>query len=310
MKTKLLAVFVLSVLILSCFWIFKVLKQEPLSTPQSAETPTSFALIPVIGFSSSNVPCIDAQIEKEKFVVELDSGYDGDISLQNSLVQKLTEKTFAGTTWVRGFRGNRYQKNAYNIPRITIGGMSFSDRVLEEENEDLQKESMIIKRKDGSDFHIVGKVGWKLLNRDVLFLDLRHSTIALCDSIETFQKKGHPLERFVKTPLLIERNLIEFKATTPNGPLRCFLDTGSTINLLNVENPNEQPLEKITIDEKNLVNFPAFQIDGKDFGMISFHTVPLRFPIHVEAILGMEFLSNHQVLIDFKNLQIYFSESP
>ena len=147
-----------------------------------------------------------------------------------------------------------------------------------------------------------------LFNQYTLFLDLDHSTITICDSIETFREKGnHLLSTFTKIPFLDDRNLIEFIAMSPDGPLRCFLDSGCTFNHINVENLDNKPLDEMVQNEENFVDYLTFQIEGKDFGPITFRPFPIKLPIHIEAILGMEFLSEHLVFIDFKNRYIYIA---
>ena len=64
-------------------------------------------------------------------------------------------------------------------------------------------------------------------------MDCDNSLIAFCDSLDTLRKQGYPVDLFIETPLLLDRNSIEFQAMTEKGPIRCMLDTGSTWNMLN-----------------------------------------------------------------------------
>jgi hypothetical protein len=89
--------------------------------------------------------------------------------------------------------------------------------------------------------------------------------------------------------------------------VRCVLDTGSTWNVLN--EGNEEISEQALWLPDNIVQYPFFQIEGSDFGPIAFHRMSIRIPIRIEAILGMEFIKNHRIFLDFANKSIYFSSN-
>jgi len=52
----------------------------------------------------------------------------------------------------------------------------------------------------------------------------------------------------------------------------------------------------------------TFQINGKEFGPVNF--VKIKSPLKIDAIIGMEFIEDHLIFIDFKKEKIYFSELP
>jgi len=94
---------------------------------------------------------------------------------------------------------------------------------------------------------------------------------------------------------------------TSQGPLLCMIDTGCTKNLIFTSNPDGKSIQELFRDKENFTTFTTFQIGEKEFGATTFRPFPIAFPIKVEAILGMEFLVDHQVLIDFKNAEVYFA---
>lgn len=271
-----------------------------------------FAHIPIAHFSTSNLPYLEVEIEKQRFLLLLDLGYSRYVSLHENLVKKLQQKTFLKVVKNRGFRGIEYGKNYYKIPKIKIGPLSINHIGLEEECSKQQQNSILYEKKSFFSFNSRnndGKLGWQAFKNTVLLLDLGNECIKICSSIETF-KTEYSLENFTQIPLSTDQNLVEFETTTTSGSLRCFLDTGCTVNMINKEPPDGVSLEKAFLDENNTVKFTEFKIGDKDFGETSFHALPIRLPIKVEAVIGMEFLMNHQVLIDFKNEYIYFSKNP
>ena len=91
---------------------------------------------------------------------------------------------------------------------------------------------------------------------------------------------------------------------TSEGPLRCVLDTGATMNILHTELQDEGAIEEIL--EGGRFERNEFQVSGVNLGKVSFYPLPIRLPIRIDAILGMDFLSDYLVFIDFRNGQIYF----
>jgi len=86
-----------------------------------------------------------------------------------------------------------------------------------------------------------------------------------------------------------------------------MLDTAASWNILNGEIEDGKSVDEAMWDESNLVECPSFKIDGTDFGKIAFHRIPIKIPIHIEAILGIEFFQKHLVFLDFANGCAYIS---
>jgi hypothetical protein len=132
------------------------------------------------------------------------------------------------------------------------------------------------------------------------------------------------VDAFIETPLLLDRNSIEFEAMTETGPIRCILDTGSTGNMLNKDmqggfnnhmifNPDTidqherlNPLnsDQMQFDIEDICDMPLLKIGGKDFGTVKFRK--MKSPFEIDAIIGMDFLDSKLVFIDFPNRKIYF----
>jgi hypothetical protein len=234
----------------------------------------------------------------------LDLGYTRLVSLEREILAQIPEKVFVKTVSTQGFQGNVYTSQIYKIPSAGIGGLTFSPVVLEEEHQSLQTEAAVIKDRDG--FVADGKLGWRLFNDSLLFLDLKNGKIAVSDSVRTFEERWGSLKSFAKVPFSLEKELIEFLITTPRGPLYCVLDSGCTLNHLQMKNRQDLSAQEILSDESRIVNFDHVRIGNKEFGAIAFRPLPIALPIRVQAVLGMDFLLNTQVLIDFKNRYIYF----
>ncbi len=269
-----------------------------------------FVSVPISEYSSANLPCVNVEIEGRQLLFLLDLGFRGDLSLDNDVLDSLDSKTFVGERRTYGVRGKPYTNKSYRIPKAVIGSMSFSPPMVQEENSEFLKDSRIAINDNIESSKEVGRLGWELFLQSNLLLDIPHSQIAFCDSLDTLIKHGYQNETFTRIPLLLERGLVEFEASISDGVLRCMLDTGATFSVLNNDVEEEgKSLDGLAWDPDKVAEYPSLKINGKDFGPVLLHPLPIRIPIRIEAILGMDFLKNHIVFLSFGDQCAYFSKN-
>lgn len=298
-KKKIAAVFFLGCLLLGCLLVPYVWHKKEILKQSDAKP--FFTEIPVAQYTHSNLPCFDIVLSGKTLTAILDLGYTRQVSLRSDLVPTILEKQFLKTVPVWGVRGERFQQNLYRARAVKIDNLNIAPILLEEDLPELHEQAQIVKTEEG--FIEDGKLGWRLFKNMVLFLDFNEDKIEVADSLETFENHNN-LADFVKVPLILDRELLEFDMTTPQGPVRCFLDTGCTSNHLHSSNPNNLLLDELYF--KSVVQFPSVNIGNKKFGPITFHALPLQVPVRIQGVLGMEFLFSTEVFIDFKNQSIYF----
>ena len=211
---------------------------------------------------------------------------------------------------MHGIRGKEYPINLYQVPKLKIDKMAFIHPTVQEENVEFEKDAVFLREGSTHSPQEPGRLGWELFYHSNLLIDVKNSQIAFCDGLNTLTKQGYPVQDFIFAHLLLERGLVEFEAETPDGILRCTLDTGATWNMLNTEIDEGKPLEQVMWEPNRVREYPFFKASGKELGPLSFHTVPIKLPIHIEAILGMEFFRDHLVFLDFEKKQLYFYKYP
>ena len=265
-----------------------------------------FIPIPLTKFSSTQAPCFDVAIDDQTFSMLLDLGFQGDLAIENNLIDQIPSKTFLYTKTMHGIQGKEYATDLYRVPKIKMGAMAFIDPILQKNNEEFSKDSVFVQNGQKPSEQEPGSLGWELFYNTNLLIDIKNSKIAFCDSLDTLKNQNYETEYFAKTELFIERGLIEFEAQTANGPLKCTLDTGSTLNMINSN--NDLSFDQMVWNSDNIREVSSFKINNKDFGTITFHQVPIKIPIKVDAILGMEFFHDHLVFINFSEKQIYFAK--
>lgn len=267
-----------------------------------------FITAPITKWSATQAPCLDILIEKKRISVELDLGFRGNVTFTKQWVDSLSSKTFLREKTMYGIRGKEYATNLYQVPALEIGKMTFLKPILQEEEEIFAKDSTFVQKGQKESPKEPGRVGWELFSNVNLLVDAKNSLIAFCDSLDTLEMHGYKVEEFTCSPLLLQRGLVEVEVEIPEGMVRCVLDTGSTWNMLNCESEPKQSIDDLIWKEDNIVEYSSLKINENDFGPISFHKLPIKIPIRVEAILGMDFFKNHIVFLDFKKKFIYFSK--
>ena len=261
--------------------------------------------------SIAHIPHLEMEIENKTIPISLDLGLSGYVALKDSTLNKIQDKVFLKQSWKYGLRGVQRYHDIYRLPLIKIGTLTFRDIPVNQQDPAFEDESVIILNKEKYNplaDQTQGRLGWMPFSHVVLFLDMQKLKMVVCGSVETFQKKEHSLRSYTKAPLLLDRDLVEFEVMTSQGPMRCMLDTGCTFNIFNTPNSRDEPLNQMIQDKARLTTFSSFQMGGEEFGPITFRPLPIKLPIEVKAILGMEFFDRHRVLIDFKNRQIYFTK--
>lgn len=301
--------FLLGILVPPCVWISKSFRKEV--PPQKTQHlkciyGSYFIPISISKFTAANQPCISAKINDQTISLMLDLGLRGQFSFSSQFLSGIENKTYLRSKKMYGIRGIEYEEKIFEIPEITIGSMIFSHPNIHECAERFHADATLMKKDNELSTPEPGKAGWELFGNINLFLDLRNSKIAFCDSLSTLENHGYKIANFTKTPLLLQRGLVEFETETPQGCLRCMLDTGATWNILNTEVEEGKSIEQVVHESSNILEYLSFKIGTQDFGPIAFHCIPIKIPIHIEAILGMEFLEDHLVFLDFADNHAYF----
>ncbi len=264
-----------------------------------------FLSVPITKFSSINSPCLDVKINNTLYSVELDLGFRGYLTMYQDMVDQIAEKKEAGHRKMYGIRGKEYLNTLYDLEKIRIGDMSFLNITLQGEERAFIADSILRKSGEEPILRDPGRLGWCLFQNSNLLVDIQGKKLIFCDSLENLQEHGYFLSKWTEAPMLLDQGLVEFHAVSPQGILRCMLDTGATLNMLHLK--GTQTIDEALQDPQNIISYPWFSIGGQNIGEISFHSVPIQLPIPVQAILGMQFFSKQIVFLDFTNEKILFT---
>jgi hypothetical protein len=246
------------------------------------------SVLNISSVSFAGTPCIETSIEEEIVSMELDLGLQGDLSIHKNFIEKIKNKDFIGTKSFVGFNGIPYEKELYRLPYFLLGNLSFYNRILQEHDSKFDQQSTLFVQDPEE---TIGRIGWKIFADQALLLDVKNQKLLLSKSGSTLASrlKGN----FAIYPLTTDNGLLEFFLKTPEGNLKCLIDSGSTWNFLNRQVQSKKNLEngQLSLDEQVIIH--------SDLGEIAFHKAVTTGLDEEQAVLGMEFLEDRQVLIDF-----------
>ena len=267
-----------------------------------------FVSVPIIKFSPSQMLSVNVSIEDRVYPMYLDLGLASDLNMVESHAKEIVLKQALGSKSMYNFRGEKTEVPLYRIPEIAIQDMVFSNAVLQVDCEKSRYRTVFVQNGGAPSPQDGGLLGWRLFYTTNLLLDLHQKRIAFSNSLATLKTQGYETEDWIETPLHIESGLLAIDIELPDKQVRCVLDTGSTRNLINHQSLTEQSLETAYWDPNNWIEFSYFRINQHQLGSIGFQKLPVKLPIHVEAILGMEFFERYLVFLDFPNRRAYIAK--
>lgn len=247
-----------------------------------------FFTVPIDSYAYGNMPCVQAKIDGKNCCLGLDLGFNCSLVLTKELFEKVQNKTFLHKGTLYGIKGKNYEFERFLIPEIEIGDLIFSNVSLQEQSEEFKKDARLgtVTPKQIES----GTLGWPLFGRSNLLIDAKKNLLAFSDSWESLEKHDYKRENFISAPLILERGALEFEV---DNHLCCLLDSGSTWNILNEINQD--------------LGINSISIQGKDLGKVDLIHLPIPLPFRVDVILGMDFIQNHTIFIDFSKEKIYIS---
>jgi len=268
------------------------------------------ALIPV-KLSIGGIPLIKIEIQNQKYLLEMDLGSKFQLTLSKDALNRLSKKE-SSRLLSRDMHGNKYEALSYKIPLIKVADFSFADVIVREQSEDFILNTtywMDMSRSDDPFEDRTGTIGRGLLEQRNLLLDFCNRVIFISNHLKRLKEAGYRLEEFKKCSFRFGRTGIILPIHTDFGKVRFSLDTGSTISFIRSSFVQNRVTEK----KKHGLPFIAtrtFEIADKDFGNMDLYLQSITPELtEIDGILGMDFLKNHVVYIDYKNKVLYFGES-
>lgn len=238
-----------------------------------------------ITFMSRNSPTIDVSIDDAIYPLELDLGCSFPFSISSEVLKNIG-KTKHGTARWNDLKGQAYESPAYTISKININNLVFIDALAKQDRADFHRNTTL----RGSFSLPTGVIGLPILKKYNLLLDFPHSTIYASRDHSLLQKAGLLSQNLLTIPFVLHPDGIILSVTTDAGIYRLLLDTGATGILIRAPHPEFTE---------------HFHIMEHDFGPRSILPFDLNSSCPFEGLLGMDFLREYPLFIDYANKIIF-----
>lgn len=269
-----------------------------------------FTILPVTGWHAER-PIVKITICSKPYLVIFDLGSRLEVELYEDRLVGLPLK-YAGIESFTNFKGNQFEYPKFIAPKIELGSLSYKDRQIVSRPLSDLCESVILGFGEAvaKADRISGFIGRGILTETNILLDMKTSKIVLTNCENRLLSEGYDLESFLKTPFLLDAKGLIFEIETDLGKGRFLLDTGATVTLLQKqcfpikvsENESPHPIPYIKTER--------FIINGADFGSQKLFFIEIAKKLKVDGILGMDFIRNHVMYIDFTKQLLYIQRPP
>ena len=252
-------------------------------------------------------PYINVFIEEFQYPMVVDLGSRLEMTLQSEYLKQLSRYPNGQEKW-KNFKGNEFVRSNYKIPEATIGSIKFenikvTEEFLEEKDDcTIWSDPSVEKTPQKT----VGSLGRTLFKSTNLLFDVRKSKMIATNNFNKLKDSGYDLKTYLKIPFIANSKGMVLEVDTDIGNLRLFLDTGFTLTMVR-EQLYPVFIEKV-FDYRGLptCTLKKFSIGGRDFGSKDLFFLKMTKDLQeFDGFLGMDFIKDHVIYIDFSKSEIY-----
>ncbi len=261
-------------------------------------------IVPIEFLNAYQIPCTSIEIEGSTYQVEIDLGSKIPLSLDKHVLEKIKKDPCGTSRWI-DFRGNRYETLTYSIPEIRLGTFLLKKIKAKEESLHFAAEnSIIIESKE----HLnAGRIGRDFFSGKNIFMDFNHRIFIACGKLKDLEKRGYKTEDLAVVPFKITLDGIVLEIETDMGKRKFVLDTGSTVSAIRWEPLQESNKERLGIP---VIETSKFSMGKIDFGFRELYLLDISQAFDgMDGLLGMDFLKEHLIYLDFAKSTAYVGKS-
>lgn len=257
--------------------------------------------------TDSEIPYIGVSIEGDQYSMVIDLGSRFEMDIKSDVLKNLSKLRLGTEKW-RNFRGNEFTRPSYILPKIEIGSLVFNNPSAVETLL-LEVDDCIIWRDPNEEKKYqktVGSLGRKFFKSLNLLFDVQRSKMIATNNLNKLKNNGYDLKTYLKTPFELHSKGIILQVNTDVGVLRLLLDTGATSTFIH-DKLYPLNMERV-FDCRGLptLNSQLFSISGRDFGEKKLYFLAMTDEIQeFDGALGMDFIKEHVMYIDFFETEIY-----
>lgn len=274
-----------------------------------------FIPIPLYKLGHSNFHYLTVEIENQIIPALLDTGFSIPFSIDKYFLDKIKNKEQRKDPFCSiDINGNEHKNTHYFVHLIKLANFIEINASAQEEDRDFEgnkitnpnisaskklgKKTQLPSEKERIDKKI-GKIGSKVFKgSDYWCFDFLNSKIYYLEKWEKALKKLHlSLDEFVELSLVKNKSHIVISLDTDFGEKTFILDTAASQTIMKC--PSEKYLEhQIVISKK-------FSANGSSLGKKKIYLFNFPSKFLVDGFLGMDFLKDRVILLDFKHHKIF-----
>lgn len=273
-------------------------------------SPSYHAVIP-IKTTRSLLPYVEATIDRQTLPLTIDLGSKLEITVDIPALQPLKKKPKETALW-KNIKGKEYEQHTFILSSLKLEDLVFDSPVAVESTVEEQRESVLYSPECfiGKPKETVGCLGRNLLKKYNLFFDIQQAKMIATDKFENLAKDGYPIKSFTAVPFLLDPKGILVNVKTDLGKLKLLLDTGCTVTIirdhLNRCNGTNQEKEF----GMPMMTTREFTLGETDFGSQTLYFYKITEKLRdIDGLLGMDFIANHLIYIDFKKKLLYIARN-
>ena len=258
----------------------------------------------------SKQPRTLVKIEGIEYHLLVDLGSPSYLTLSKELLEKIQDKKLFRNHIMVNLAGEEHLTKSYIIPSAKIWYLKLANFEIEEDVPGVQIYDPNQRTTADLAADKPGKIGRSVFTNLNLFMDFRNSAMFACHNLNDRKKNGYHLDKLVQFPFEMDINTgIIWKVDTDLGIKKLLLDTGCSLNLIKPSAVKGQPCEE-WLPGLQRYKSSKFLLGGKDFGETNL-TLSEISPVlgTFDGIIGMEFLKEHVVYLDFKKKIAYVGKS-
>ncbi len=261
-----------------------------------------YARIP-IQFVEGSV-LVEMEIEKKKYPIKLDLGAACQFAFLKETLESIHEKKKLKFITTTDIKGNQYKSNTYSVPLVKSKNFACKDAIIIEESRDFITTGAVLWRRDhekNSPLPFAGRIGRYCFTPHNLFIDFPNSMMFVTNSIEELRTDDWPISNLSEIPFKMGEWGIILSIETDMGVKKFILDTGANASIL--RSTEKMPVERQRFTTKK------FAAGGLDFGPLDLSLFEITPSMDADGILGLDFLKNHAIYLDFANNKAFIGAS-
>jgi|JI10StandDraft_1071094.scaffolds.fasta_scaffold08437_2 hypothetical protein len=270
---------------------------------------SDYTVVPV-GLSSADLPFVEVFVEEKPYFIAIDLGSFQELELFSTLLEPAT-KTFCGVDQWTNYKGIEYHCLKYLLPKVKIGSLTFKKVAATASIPGRERDSTIWENPTARELYpnTVGSLGRNFFKKKSILLDMQNSRMVLTSGVKKIEKAGYNLDLFLKLPFTESSLGIVLDVETDLGKKRLLLDTGFTYTMLHEFLYPEKGEKKRCSHDLPILTSHLFGINDVDFGEQDLHFIKMARELEaVDGMIGMDFIKNHVIYIDFPRKILYLEK--